>query len=109
MRISAFALLLLACVACTHAQREPSDLAEERSRYFVDPRAFPFGEIPPGARREALEAWRRTRRVASELTGTWKPLGIGSIGVKPPYASGSSQSDSIVHPVSVPRGVIVTR
>src|SRR5437763_15723764 len=75
MRTSIFALLLLACFACAHAQREPSDLAEARSRYFVEPRAFPFGEILPGARREALDAWRRTRRVASESTGSWKPVG----------------------------------
>jgi photosystem II stability/assembly factor-like uncharacterized protein len=107
MRTSVFALLLLACAACTHAQREPADLGEARSRYFVERRAFPFAAIPDGARREALEAWRRTRRAVSESVGSWRPVGGGSIDVKPPYRRANGRINAIAISPADPNVILI--
>jgi len=95
MRIFIVTLLLLACVACTHAQREPSDADDARTRYFVEPRAFPFATIPAGARREALETMRRTRRVESASIGSWRPVGTPTLGVAFPYGSANGRVTAI--------------
>jgi len=108
MRIRALALLLPAAfVACTHASREPSDADDARRRYFVERRAFPFDTIPPGARREAIEQWRRTRRVASDALPSWKPVGSGSLGVAYPYRSANGRVTAIAVSPADPRVVLI--
>jgi len=107
MRTSVVALLLLACIACTHTPHEPSDLAEARSRYFVERRAFPFDAIPDGARREALEAWRRTRRAASESAGSWRPVGSAAVDADYPFRGENGRITAIAISPADPRTILI--
>jgi len=107
MRFRALALLLFAFVACTHARREPSELDDARGRYFVESRAFPFDAIPAGARREALESLRRTRRVASESVGSWKPVGTAFLNVAPPFGSANGRVTAIAISPADPRTILI--
>lgn len=107
MRTSIVTLLLLACVACTHAQREPSSADEARNRYFAGNRAFPFDAIPPGARREAIEGWRRMRRVESNAVGTWRPVGSATLGVKWPFAESNGRVTAIAVSPADPNLILI--
>lgn len=107
MRFRALALLLFAFVACTHAPREPYEDAEGRARYFIERRAFPFDAIPAGARREALESWRRTRRVVSDSLGSWKPVGTASVSVKPPYLAANGRINAIAISPADPNVILI--
>jgi photosystem II stability/assembly factor-like uncharacterized protein len=103
MRTRILALSLLAFVACTHAQREPANEFEGRARHFVAPRAFPFAEIPAGARRAAL-----ANRVEIEATTlSWRPYGSANVGVFFPFGSANGRVTAIaVSPVD-PRIVLI--
>lgn len=118
MRLRALALSLLAFVACTHVQREPwgadvssalrppsgrdvrspqpADDFAGRARHFIGPRAFPFDEIPAGARRAAL-----ANRVEIEATTlSWRPFGSTNVGVFFPFGSANGRVTAIaVSPV----------
>jgi len=100
MRMRALALLLLA--ACTHAQREPLDEFEARARYFIERRAFPFGEIPAGVRRQP-----RLRRVASDARPSWKPVGSAVVGVQPQFATANGRINAIAVSPADPRLILI--
>ena len=73
-RTSLAALLVLSALACAPAATGQSRLKpkpprvveqvedeeyERNARWFYEERAYPFGTIPPDARRKALDAWKR--------------------------------------------------
>lgn len=88
----------------------PSDLAFRRWKYFHEPRAYPFGRIPPGAYQAALrdynQKWGPVERqaapepapVAAAITTTaWKPIGPAPIRSLDPPVSGRINAIAI-HP-----------
>ena len=103
MRIRILALSLLAFVACTHARREPADEFEARRRHFVAPRAYPFAEIPAGARRSAL-----ANRVEIEATTeSWRPFGSATVGVFYPFGAANGRVTAVVVSPADPRIVLI--
>ncbi|HJW95463.1 MAG TPA: hypothetical protein VJ901_17730 [Thermoanaerobaculia bacterium] len=96
-------MLLLVFAACTHAQREPADEFEGRGRHFVDMRAFPFAEIPAGARREALA----NRVTADATTSTWRPFGSPTVGVFYPFASANGRVTAVAVSPADPRIILI--
>ncbi len=97
------ALSLLVCVACTHARREPANEFEARRRHFVGMRAFPFDEIPAGARRAAL-----ANRVSIDATtATWRPFGSATVGVPYPFGSANGRVTAVAVSPADPRIVLL--
>jgi hypothetical protein len=120
------AAVILAIVACEFAAaqqhpsfavqpgiaaglHQPSDLAFRRMKYFYEPRAYPFGRIPPGAYQAAVQDYKQKwgapdQQLAPEsslkpvaiTTTAWEPIGPAPIATSPTF---SGRINSIaVHP-----------
>lgn len=101
-RVSAAILLL----AVTAAAQEREDDPAERYKYFREPREYPTGRIPEGARMKAFRAiaemersMRSGKLAARAITqGQWKLIGPQPIGLSAGYIASGRVSAIAVDP-----------
>lgn len=96
MRRVIVAVAAFGAFACTTApapppQVDPTGHGRARERWLFEQRAYPFGDIPADARRNAYAAVRRAERLSAEspwsaaAARTWRPIGPQPIGTRWPW------------------------